>query len=173
MSQNNDQHKFKIIIAGDGAVGKTTLINRYVTGSFTDDYKATIGVAIFSKYVELLDTNDVYLQIWDIAGQPMFRTFRSRFFASSRGALLVYDLTIPQTLDSLHNWINDITQVAGDIPMILIGNKCDLTQMIAISDEEVKDFLTQHPNVTEHYFTSALTGNNVEQAFSRLASQLT
>ncbi len=172
MNHENEQLKFKIIIAGEGAVGKTTLINRFVTGSFTDDYKATIGVAIFSKYVELVDMNDVYLQIWDIAGQAMFRTFRSRFFASSRGALLVYDLTITQTLDSLHNWIADITQVTGNIPMILIGNKSDLAQMIAISDDEVTNFLAQHPNITNHYFTSALTGENVEKAFANLAAKL-
>ena len=72
-------YKFKIILAGDGAVGKTTLINRFVSGRFKNDYKATIGVAISSKHL-ITDQQSVSLQIWDIAGQTLFRNFRTKFF---------------------------------------------------------------------------------------------
>jgi len=100
-----DIYKFKIILAGEGAVGKTTLINRFITGTFSGDYKATIGVAIFSKRI-MYNGNDVSLQIWDIAGQTLFKEFRKKFFAQARGAILVFDVTVPKSFDSLHKWID-------------------------------------------------------------------
>ncbi|MCK5614294.1 GTP-binding protein, partial [Candidatus Pacearchaeota archaeon] len=115
--------KYKIILAGDGAVGKTSLINRFVTGAFAGDYKATIGVAIASKSLVVKD-QEVSLQIWDIAGQTLFREFRKKFYLRAQGALLVFDLTVPKSLDNLHlSWIKDIHQITGEIPSVLIGNK--------------------------------------------------
>ncbi|MHA1332213.1 MAG: Rab family GTPase, partial [Candidatus Hodarchaeales archaeon] len=86
MSENSEDitHKYKIILAGDGSVGKTTLINRFVTGRFTSDYKATIGVDIFSKRFKVND-NAINLQIWDIAGQSLFKNFRRKFYSQARG----------------------------------------------------------------------------------------
>jgi small GTP-binding protein len=113
------------------------------------------------------------LQIWDIAGQTSFRKFRQRFFNGTRGAFLVFDLTVPKSLDNLHtSWIEDIQDIAGEIPLVLIGNKVDLKESVAVSQQDVKDFLKQHSNVGEHYITSALTGENVENAFHKLASLL-
>ena len=79
--------KYKVVLAGEGAVGKTTLINRFVTGSFSTDYKATIGVQIFSKKL-FIKGQEINLQIWDIAGQTLFRKFRSRFFPRLLGCRL-------------------------------------------------------------------------------------
>jgi small GTP-binding protein len=159
----------KIILAGEGAVGKTTLINRFVTGSFSDDYKATIGVAISSKNVVLNDT-EVNLQIWDIAGQTLFRTFRIKFFAKASGAILVFDITVPNTLDRLHTWIEDIYQVTGEIPLVLLGNKVDLVHLKAVRTDEINGFVEQHSSIGSHYLTSALTGENVEKAFLKLVT---
>ncbi len=159
----------KIILAGEGAVGKTTLINRFVTGSYSDDYKATIGVAIYSKNVFIKDT-EVNLQIWDIAGQALFRTFRTKFFTLATGAVLVFDVTVPVTLDRLHTWIEDIYQVTGEIPLVLLGNKVDLVNLKATNDYEIDEFVEQHPKIGSHYLTSALTGENVEEAFTKLVN---
>ena len=164
--------KYKIILAGDGAVGKTSLINRFVTGAFAGDYKATIGVAIASKSLVVKD-QEVNLQIWDIAGQTLFREFRKKFYLRAQGALLVFDLTVPKSLDNLHlSWIKDIHQITGEIPSVLIGNKIDLNELRAISPEEIKIFLEEHPNITAHLDTSALTGENVENAFHELVSSM-
>ncbi len=164
-----DIYKFKIILAGEGAVGKTTLINRFITGTFSGDYKATIGVAIFSKRI-MYNGNDVSLQIWDIAGQTLFKEFRKKFFTQARGAILVFDVTVPQTLDSLHTWIDDIHGVTGEIPLILLGNKVDLTNLTAITSEEIDEFLSSHSNIGANFLTSALTGEKVEESFSNLIS---
>ncbi|MHA1941883.1 MAG: Rab family GTPase [Candidatus Hodarchaeales archaeon] len=164
--------KYKIILAGEGAVGKTTLINRFVTGSFTTDYKATIGVAIFSKLLEI-DGIEVSLQIWDIAGQTLFRNLRTRFFQNAKGALLVYDSTMPFTLANLHNWISDIKNVTDDIPFVLIGNKIDLTELRSITTEDVDNFIHEHQtDINTHFQTSALTGENVEEAFTELSRSM-
>lgn len=161
--------KYKIVLAGDGAVGKTSLINRFVTGAFTGDYKATIGVAITAKSLVVND-QEVNLQIWDVAGQTLFRQFRQKFYTKAEGALLVFDLTVPKSLDNLHlSWMNDIKEITGEIPTVLIGNKVDLKELQAISSEEITTFLEQHP-MCSHINTSALTGENVEQAFHELVT---
>ena len=168
-SENEEtQYKFKIILAGDGAVGKTTLINRFVSGQFRTDYKATIGVQITSKHLYINNTK-ISLQIWDIAGQALFRNFRAKFFSNSKGALLVYDITVPKTLDNLHLWIEDIEQVTGEIPYVLIGNKSDLENLRSVSQEEVDKFIDIE-QIETHYDTSALTGQNVENAFTDIVN---
>ncbi|MHA1975056.1 MAG: Rab family GTPase [Candidatus Hodarchaeales archaeon] len=170
MSENSEDitHKYKIILAGDGSVGKTTLINRFVTGRFNSDYKATIGVDIFSKRFKV-NEKSINLQIWDIAGQSLFRNFRKKFYSQARGALLVFDLTLPSSLESLGHWIEDIVEVTGSIPLILIGNKSDLTKLRTVTDDEISNFLDTH-NIEKHFLTSALTGDNVEDAFVSLVS---
>jgi small GTP-binding protein len=169
---SDDSLKYKIILAGEGAVGKTTLINRFVTGSFTTDYKATIGVSIFSKSVEF-NNNFVNLQIWDMAGQQLFRKFRKRFYANASGSLLVFDVTVPASLDLLQNWITDIKEVTDDIPFVLIGNKIDLENLQSIYQEDIDEFVANHSeDIIVNYLTSAKTGENVEQAFLDLVTQI-
>ncbi|MFX0182137.1 MAG: Rab family GTPase [Candidatus Hodarchaeota archaeon] len=161
---------YKIVLVGDVAVGKTSLINRFVKGFFTESYKATIGVDIFTKEISI-NGQEVNLQVWDIAGQTSFQQFRQRFFSGARGALLVFDLTIPQSLTSLHSsWIQDIGNTAGKIPLVLIGNKLDLTDLLIVKPNAVYSLLEQHPNITSYFRTSAVTGENVEKAFHELAS---
>jgi small GTP-binding protein len=167
-----DVLKYKVVLAGEGAVGKTTLINRFVTGSFSTDYKATIGVQIFSKKL-FIKGQEINLQIWDIAGQTLFRKFRTRFFANAKGALLVFDLTVPASLYYLRQWINDIKQITKEIPFVLIGNKNDLTNLLSISAEDITEFLMKNnSDVKAYYDTSALTGENVEQSFHDLVRNM-
>ncbi|MFX1286522.1 MAG: Rab family GTPase [Promethearchaeota archaeon] len=165
---------FKIVIAGEASVGKTTLVNRYIADKFTSEYKATIGVDIFTRDVILQkdDNLHVRLLVWDIAGQSLFRGFRRKFFENARSALLVFDLTAPRTLNLLDIWIKDILEVAGDVPLILIGNKSDLEELIEFEPEEISNFIDQHSNIVLNYNTSALSGENVEAAFLGLISQL-
>jgi len=163
--------KYKIVLTGDGAVGKTSLINRFVTGSFTGDYKATIGVAITSKSLVVQD-QEIYLQIWDIAGQTLFRQFRKKFYTKAKGALLIFDLTVPKSLDNLYSWIEDIQDITGEIPFVLIGNKVDLKELRAISQQEIAGFLEDNISISAYFDTSALTGENVESAFHELVSQI-
>ncbi|MFX0087048.1 MAG: Rab family GTPase [Candidatus Hodarchaeota archaeon] len=162
--------KFKIILAGAGAVGKTTLMNRFVSGPFAGEYKATIGVDILSKEL-ILNKEDkthlIKLQIWDIAGQELFRAFRKRFFSNARGCLLIFDLTVPQTLNDLHTWVSDIYEIAGSIPIVLIGNKVDLKELRNVSTELIDSFQKDN-HIPSYFLTSAVTGVNVDDAFKSL-----
>ena len=175
-SIDDDTWCFKIVIAGEASVGKTTLINQYIAGKFTSEYKATIGVDIFTKEVTMKKNSKdhiVKLLVWDVAGQTLFRNFRKRFFSNARGGFLVFDLTVPRSLDSLHSWISDIHEaVSKDIPLFLIGNKLDLGELIAVSPEEVTSFLDQYPNILTNFNISALNGENVELAFHSLINSL-
>ena len=176
VSVEDDIWCFKIVIAGEASVGKTTLINQYIAGRFTSEYKATIGVDIFTKEVTMKKNGKdhiVKLLVWDVAGQTLFRNFRKRFFSNSRAGFLVFDLTVPNSLDRLHSWIKDIHEAVSDpIPLFLIGNKLDLEDLIAVSPEEVTSFLDQHPNIVTNFNTSAFSGENVEKAFLSLISSL-
>lgn len=165
---------FKVIVVGDVAVGKTTLIGRFVTGSFSREYKATIGVDIFTKRLYADRDRQVSLQLWDIAGQTSFQQFRQSFFTKARGALLVYDLTVPKSLENLQkSWIIDIEEITGNIPLVLIGNKVDLKVNSNINTrKKIVDVLMNNPNVKAHFHTSALTGENVENAFQTLVSMI-
>ena len=160
----------KIVLAGDVSVGKTSLINKFVTGQFSENYKATIGVDISTKEI-IFNKENVTLQIWDVAGQTSFRKFLQRFFSGSHGFLLVFDLTSPDSLNNIQlSWINDVQKIAGLIPLILIGNKDDLTELHSVSSEKITDFLDHNSNILDYYNTSALTGENVERVFYRLIS---
>ncbi|NHJ01570.1 MAG: GTP-binding protein [Candidatus Heimdallarchaeota archaeon] len=162
--------KYKVILVGDVRVGKTTLVNRFVNKTFNAEYLATIGVQIYTKWIKQ-DQKTILLQIWDIAGQTAFRQFRKRFFADSRGAFLVFDLTVPESLTNLHiSWLKDIEEITGTIPCVLIGNKLDLVDARKIRDNEIEAFLSHHSNIGTNLITSALTGFNVEVAFQELVS---
>lgn len=156
----------KILLLGDGAVGKTSLVHRFVEGQFQDRYKATIGVDIFSKSLP-----DVELQIWDLSGQTHFASVRNKFYAKADGALLCFDLTNRKSFDNLDSWLTETKNGIGkDIPMIILGNKADLTDLISIQEKEISDFAEKRN--WKWLKSSAKTGQNVEEAFSSLAKQL-
>lgn len=158
----------KVLLLGDGAVGKTSLVHRYVEGQFEDRYKATIGVDIFSKSVST-PNGDVELQLWDLSGQTHFSAVRGKFYKKSAGALLVFDLTNRNSFDKLDNWIEEATtNNVGNMTMVVIGNKADLSDLIVVSDDEISSYAESKG--WKWTKSSAKTGENVEDAFKTLAS---
>lgn len=159
--------QLKILLCGEGNVGKTSLIHRYVKGTFEGTYKATIGVDLFQKLIKI-DEEEVSLQIWDLAGQSVFQKIRPRFFAKANGALFAFDLTMPSSFQNLNTWISDLRESEGLVPTILLGNKMDLLDMKAVSDEEITAFVENKSEVKGYFETSAKTGYNVNNAFHKL-----
>ena len=126
-------HAAKVVVLGEGAVGKTSLVRRYVDRRFDKDYVATIGVNVKNK--ELPDI-DIHMNIWDIYGQKSISPGKhSSNYIGAEGAVVVFDLTRKKTFSRLDDWIKDLFEVTGKIPVLLLGNKKDIIEDF----EEVND----------------------------------
>lgn len=154
----------KVVIAGDGSVGKTSLVRRYCEGKFEQTRIQTIGVDFQTKLVEL-PSGVVKLSIWDMAGQDRFQVVRSGFYKGSRASALVYDVTRSDTFLHLERWKEEIQTVVPQQPFAVIGNKIDLQR--SVSMEQARQFAQ---SIGASYLeTSALTGAGVSQLFQTLA----
>lgn len=155
----------KVVIAGDGNVGKTSLVRRYCEGKFETSRVATIGVDFQTKVVEL-PGGSVKLSIWDMAGQDRFQVVRSGFYRGSLGTALVYDVTDPVSLEHLDKWYQEIVGITPGQKFIVVGNKVDLERA---SQAEIAS--TFAASVAAPYLeTSALTGEGVSEMFKTLAT---
>lgn len=158
--QDAASYLFKIVFLGEGAVGKTSLVGRFVYDSFEGDYLATIGTDIHLKMVQVDDVL-VKLVIWDIAGQDNFAQLRKAYYMNASGAFLVFDTSRAETLERVDEWVDALYKVTGEIPLIICENKTDLESVIT---QEVKDKVIKKHNV-KMIKTSAKEDTNVEEAF--------
>jgi small GTP-binding protein len=160
----------KLAVLGDPAVGKTSLIDKYITDSFRENYQPTLGVNIVSKDIRIEDSNSkIRLLLWDIAGQDKYELTRQSFFQGCVGALLVYDMTRYSTFEQITlKWLEDFKKFSRpDGVYILIGNKSDLKDSIKVPFEEGEQ-LSQKIEAAEFIETSAKYGENVERTFKNL-----
>ncbi|MBD3338690.1 MAG: GTP-binding protein, partial [Candidatus Lokiarchaeota archaeon] len=163
---------YKIILGGEGAVGKTSLIQRFVEGVFRTDYKATIGTSITKKQCSFEGINNtVRFVIWDLAGQPQFHRIRHNYYTNAEAGLLVFDITRRDTFEMIKKWYFEIKKDASpDIILILVGNKTDLKDSRTVSTTEAEE-LAKELGVS-YIETSAITGENINDAFKMLALHL-
>ena len=159
--------KLKMLLLGDAAVGKTSLIKQYIKGSFAKDYKMTIGTDIFTKDI-VTDEHTITLSIWDIAGQDRFKFFRQSFYRGASGAMVVFDLTRYPTFNpNVVNWLKELWNFTGKIPVVLIGNKVDLEDLRNVRQTDVQEFADKIP--CKYIETSAKTGTAVNDSFYEIA----
>lgn len=163
----NFDYTFKILMLGDASVGKTTLSERYITGVFNPDLKVTVGVEFFIKNLNVFGKR-VKLQIWDMGGEDRFRFLLPTYCLGSSGAIFLYDITRPSTLESNHAWISILREKNGNIPVILVGNKVDLEGDRAIS-RELGIQVAKQNSMKGFVEASAKEGINVEESFKTLA----
>ncbi len=166
------EYRFKIVMLGDGAVGKTALTLRFTEDYFESDYKRTIGSDFAIKKIELpeLDTN-VVLQVWDLAGQERFEVVRAGFYRGARGGLLVYDVTRKRTFMNIDKWREEAIKNAGrEIPMVVVANKVDLVDSRVVDQGEGKEYAEEHDFL--YVESSALTGQNVEESYAALCKSM-
>ncbi len=158
---------------GAGGSGKTALVNRFLTSKFTAEYIGTIGSQFGVKTVTVKNAEGkdvvVKMVIWDLAGQERFDFIRVGYYRGCKGALLVYDVTRKNSWLELPHWIQETESSLGHrVPIILLANKIDLVDQRIISSEMGLKFVEEN-RLAGYFETSALTGQNVEEAFMLLA----
>ena len=167
------EFSYKIILLGPGAVGKTSLLHRFVMNQFSSSYKMTMGVDFLKKELKM-QNNTVNLTIWDVAGQERFKFMRKNYYRGAQGALLIFDLTRENTFTRLINkWYPEMIQfLINDMPFLLIGNKLDLIKEIGsvVDSNAAKEFAENKESI--YIETSAKTGENVEEAFVELTRRI-
>ena len=167
----------KTILAGEGGVGKTSLVRSFMKHKFTGDYKITIGVDVTSRSMQV-NKDKVTFSVNDIAGQARFEAIKDVFFRGAHLSLLVFDLTRKDTLTSLRKqWVEPMIEASqNEIHSIIVGNKADLDDLRVIEPEEGLKLLElmrkAYPrmNIVNYIETSALTGDHVADAFSKLGT---
>jgi small GTP-binding protein len=176
MSEKNTFAKdfvFKIVVIGDGAVGKSSLIRRYTEGSYQKEYIKTLGAQFF-HYEQILGENkDIRCRLffWDIAGQAEFKFMRPKFYHGAKAAIIVYDITRKETFDNIDEWYKDLTENCGVLPTVIFANKCDLIDESQFDKSEI-EALVKQKNFLGYCLTSAKTGVRVHDAFKMIISHL-
>ena len=166
----------KICLIGDGGVGKTSLIGRYVHNKFDNKYLRTIGTKVSRKEICFECTESqvkvkLGAMIWDIMGQKAFRgLLQDAYFHGANGLIAVCDLTQRQTLESLNEWIDSVASVVGKIPTVILANKKDLDDQQEFGVKELR-FLAETLDAP-FLLTSAKTGENVDEAFVAIGRQM-
>ncbi|XP_050171650.1 ras-related protein Rab-4A [Myiozetetes cayanensis] len=161
---------FKFLVIGNAGTGKSCLLHQFIEKKFKDDSNHTIGVEFGSKIINV-GGKYVKLQIWDTAGQERFRSVTRSYYRGAAGALLVYDITSRETYNALTNWLTDARMLASqNIVIILCGNKKDLDADREVTFLEASRFAQE--NELMFLETSALTGENVEEAFVQCARKI-
>jgi len=159
----------KICMIGDFAVGKTSLVSRFVSSTFGERYLTTVGVKIDTRAIELPSGDPLKLVLWDIAGKSAFARIDTSYLRDASGYLVVIDGTRPATLDNAIELQATVEQQLGGVPFGVLLNKTDLQGQWALSDDLVDPLNARGWSITP---TSALSGDGVEQAFKDLGSQL-
>ena len=165
---------FKIVLLGDGMVGKTSLRYRYLDKGFTSNYLATLGADFAIKELNYMNYH-IRFQIWDLAGQFRFETLRKNFYIGAQSALILYDVTNRESFNNVKNWLNEFWthNGKGKMPVVLIGNKIDLRSNNSddISTDEgitlAKRFQEENKTnfIIPYVETSPKTGENIDLAF--------
>lgn len=165
----NQVPQFKLVLVGDGGVGKTTFVKRHKSGEFEKKYVATLGVEVhpLTFYTNL---GPIIYNVWDTAGQEKFGGLRDGYYVSGKAAIIMFDVTTRITYKSVNVWHRDLTRVCENIPIVLVGNKCD------VKDRKVKPkhitFHRKKPNI-QYYDISAKSNYNFEKPFLWITRKLT
>jgi len=160
--------EFKLILVGDGGVGKTTLVKRHMTGEFQKKYIPTLGVEV-NRVRFMTNCGPIIFNVWDTAGQEKFGGLRDGYYVRSDCAIVMFDVTSRTTYQNVPNWFQDVQRAVGKIPSVLVGNKVD------VAERQVKaQNITYHRKFgIQYYDVSAKTNFNFEKPFLWLARQLT
>ncbi len=167
-------YRFKFLIIGEHEVGKTSIVRRYVDKKFSEDYRPTIGLNIMTHSFEFFG-NEISISLWDIGAQQYFKRFRKTYYLGTQAVFIVFDLSNQETFDNVKTWFDELSEFLGDkdLPIIIVGNKSDLTEQRKIDYQTgvnlVNDLSGKVKSNISYIETSALTGENIEDAFTLIS----
>ncbi|UCD92470.1 MAG: GTP-binding protein [Methanobacteriota archaeon] len=168
--------KLKVCLVGERAVGKTSLVRRFVMDEFDDRYIRTLGTKVSKKNVKVVRSDQdkeyhINMTIWDIMGEKSFTDLlQEAFFFGANGVIAVCDLTRKRTLKELKGWVEQVYGVTGEIPVAILGNKSDLRSRKQLTKKDIVKLSKEYKS--DSYLTSAKTGYAVEKAFQSLAEAM-
>lgn len=154
----------KVLLVGNFGVGKTSLIRRFVLNEFSEDYISTIGVRVSTKIVNL-NNDEIKLLIWDVAGTSGNEKVPKSYFLGSSAAMYVFDLSREETYINIKNQVATVKELSGLKEITIVGNKKDL-----VTENEINDIISKL-EIAVDLITSAKDDENVEDAFTKLATQ--
>lgn len=161
---------FKVVLIGEGGVGKTSIVIKYTEDRFDESMKMTIGVNFATKQIDL-EGRGVTLMLWDLGGQPRFREVVTDYFKGSKFAIAVYDATRNYTLERLVDWIDRVKSVAPESELLIVGNKIDEREPgSGVSLDEGQAFADRYG--TSCMEVSAKTGAGIHEMFNHVAQRL-
>jgi small GTP-binding protein len=167
------KHKtVKIVVSGDGGVGKTSFLNRLVNDHFNNEIDLTRGVDFFSKIIQVNGIEYNFI-LWDFAGQSQFKEILDKFVDGSIAALILFDLSRINTIETVLSWIDKLKQL-GSIPILILGTKMDLidSKNTVLIDNYIYEVVKGYDNVYDYLKISSKTGHNINQAFLSLISKI-
>ena len=168
--------RYKMCIFGDGGVGKTTLVNRYISGKYSPDFKMTIGVDFYTKNIKIKDIR-VNLQIWDFAGEQQFKNLLPNYVIGASGGIFMYDISRFYSVTHLEDWINLLNKAPDrreeKLPILLVGGKKDLElEGKRVIEKDYASELGEKFGVFEFIECSSKTGENVDFIFNIMALKM-
>jgi len=162
--------QFKVVLLGEGCVGKTSLCLRYVQNQFNDKHISTIQASFLTKRLNV-DNRRIGLAIWDTAGQERFHALGPIYYRDSNGALLVYDITDRDSFVKVQSWVKELRKMLGDgVVLAIAGNKADLERNRVVSIEEAESYAASVG--AKHYSTSAKLNKGLEELFLDLTKRM-
>jgi len=165
------ERAFKIVMCGDGGVGKTSIASVLTGAGFNPLQRLTVGVAHYVKDVRACD-GSVRLVIWDLGGEERFRFLAPVFLRGARGAVFVFDLTREETFEHLEDWLDVTLSTIGDIPRVLVGNKVDLEELRVVPRSYAEHYARKRGFIA-YYEVSAKSGTGLEKPFLKLVEVIT
>lgn len=172
LSNGDKVREAKLVMLGSTEAGKSSIVNRLIRNIFAQNMTSTIGTAFFSKTLQINDTL-VKLQIWDTSGSERYRSLAPMYFREADAAIIVYDITSNQSFQEVDAWYKTLRDQGPDkIIIALAGNKNDLKNKRAVDINNGKACAEKH-SIPIFLETSALTGENINQIFTEIATQLT
>lgn len=169
MSQS--RYIFKILVAGDGGVGKTSLLVKYVNGTFLADANMTIGINFHVRTCTLDDGRRASLQLWDFGGQERFRFMLPSYTLGAKGAMLLYDSTRFSTLENLREWVDICRTHDKELPILFVGTKIDLKEQRSVDPDYAREQMADL-GLFDYVEVSAKTGENVDRAFEMIVRKI-